>query len=124
MYHALQLDVTSETGTTVVRFTIAGESSILGAQDIEAMIEQLANIRAAMQPARPLSPPSGTYPMELDPCWRVDRLRDFDGAVLSLRHVGKGWTAFALPASSLASLFEALSSLPHTTPRGERTMLN
>lgn len=124
MYHAMQLDVTSETGATVVRFTIAGESSILGTADIETMIEQLANIRAAMQPPRPQTPPSGAFPMEVDPCWRVDRLTSFDGAVLSLRHVGKGWTAFALPAASLASLVEALSSMPHITSPSERAMLN
>ncbi|OAJ54985.1 hypothetical protein A6V36_09155 [Paraburkholderia ginsengiterrae] len=124
MYHAMQMDITCESGIPVARFTIAGQSSLLGVADIEAMIAELARIRAAMQPVRPLNPPAGEYPMEVDPCWRVDRPPQFNGAVLSLRHIGIGWTAFALPPPSMTSLVEALSSCPVDPLPGEQTLLN
>lgn len=124
MHHPLELHVTHETGTPVVRFTIAGASSVLGVADIEAMIAQLVGIRGAMQPAHPVAPPVGAYPMEVDPCWRLDRANQFDGVILSLRHPGIGWTAFALPSSSLASLREAMSSLSMASVPMRQAMLN
>ena len=124
MHHALQLHVTNESGAPVVRFTIAGKSSVLGVVDVETMIAQLARIRASMQPAHPAAPPASEYPMEFDPCWRVDVPAQFDGVVLSLRHLGVGWTAFALPPSSLAKLAATLAKLSGAEEPSVRTMLN
>lgn len=124
MYHPLELHITSETGSPVVRFTIAGVSSALGVTDIEAMIAQLVNVRAAIQPGRPLDPPPDGYAMEVDPCWRVDVAPQFNGAVLSLRHAGVGWTAFALPSTNLSKLVEVLSTLKAGESSTAQTMLN
>jgi hypothetical protein len=124
MYHTLQLQVTSETGVPVVRFTIAGESSVLGVTDVDAMIGQLARIRQTMQPAHPFARPATEYPLEVDPSWHVDISVQFDGAILSMRHAGIGWMAYALPTSSLAKLAETLSSMSSAATPIAKPMFN
>ncbi|WP_155741226.1 hypothetical protein [Burkholderia pseudomultivorans] len=124
MYHTMHMEVSSESGNPVIKFTIDGRTSVVGVSDIDQMIRQLAHARAAMQPTHPVEPPEGQYPLQIDPCWRVDRLADFDGAVLSIRHLGVGWIAFALPTANLMSLVDALTSTPETTSRASHAMLN
>ncbi|WP_446902721.1 hypothetical protein [Burkholderia sp. YIM B11467] len=124
MYHTMRMEVSTESGYPVIRFTIDGQTSILGVHDIDQMILQLATARAAMQPTHPVEPPEGQYPLQIDPCWRVDRLADYDGAVLSIRHVGMGWIAFALPSVNLTNLVEALASPPEMTAPVNHAMLN
>src|ERR1700737_2804623 len=100
LFHLMQLEVGNVAGTPVVKITIDGRSSALGASDIDALILQLAQTRATMQPAHPPSPPLTPYPLQVNPSWQADHSPLFDGVVLSLCHVGIGWIAFALPPLS------------------------
>jgi hypothetical protein len=114
MFHLMQLEVGNVAGTPVVKFTIDGHSSALGASDIDALISLLSQARANMQPAHPPSPPPA-YPLQVDPRWQVEHSPLFDGVVLSLCHVGIGWVAFALPPPSLDLVREALAARPPAT---------
>jgi hypothetical protein len=110
------MEVVNETGTPAVRFTINSQSSLLGANNIDTIIDGLTQLRGSMQPPHPLEPiREHNYPLEVDPCWRVDWSPLFDGPVLLLRHVGIGWTAFALPHRSIAQLLDALKAKPVAT---------
>ncbi|MBY4869542.1 MULTISPECIES: hypothetical protein [Burkholderia] len=124
MNHTMHMEVSSESGISVIRFTIDGHTCALGVRDIDEMIMQLAAARAAMQPTHPPEPPDGRYPLQVDPCWRVDRLADYNGAVLSMRHIGIGWIAFALPSVNLMNLVEALVCEPEASTPMNRAMLN
>jgi hypothetical protein len=109
MYHLMTMEPVNEAGTVAVRFTIEGRSSVLGAADVDTLIEKLVELRGGMSPAHSMMPmPTRNYPLEVDPSWHVDRTPLFEGPVLMLRHAGIGWTAYALPARSVCQLVGAL----------------
>ncbi|MGH8781279.1 hypothetical protein [Paraburkholderia sp.] len=111
MYHTMAMELVDESGATAVRFSIDNESSLLRVDDVDALIAKLVQLRSTMKPAHPLEPVRAqNYPLEVDPCWHVDRSPLFAGPVLLLRHGGVGWTAFVLPPPSASHLVKALSS--------------
>lgn len=68
MYHLMTMEPVHEAGTVAVRFTIEGRSSVLGAADVDTLIEKLVELRAGMSPAHSMTPvPSHNYPLEVDP---------------------------------------------------------
>ena len=107
---AMTIDMMNEYGTHAVRIAVDEAAVLLEAQEIDAVIERLSLIRAAMRPEVPKEPSrTHQYVIEMDPCWHTEKHPLYDGAVLFLRHTGLGWAGFALPTPSLAKLNEALS---------------
>jgi hypothetical protein len=112
MYDLLALDVLEKESDSALRFRIADRASLLPAAEVDSLIQRLVLLRARMQPPQPAQPEaSGDYPLEMDPCWRVD-YSPLLGPVLLLRHSGAGWTAYALPAESIDRLVRALAVKP------------
>lgn len=110
MYKPLKVDAVDEAGLKRVRFDIGGESAMLGAQDIDALIDWLGKTRATMTPSPPMEPQKHQqYVVELDPCWYVEKNPLIDGIVLLLRHSGLGWAGFSMPQSSLEKLQLAMN---------------
>jgi hypothetical protein len=112
---ALTIEMMNEYGTPAVRITVDEASALLETHEIDAVIERLSLIRAAMRPEVPKEPSrTHQYVIEMDPCWHTEKHPLYDGAVLFMRHSGLGWAGFALPTSSLAKLNEALTNHLHT----------
>nr|WP_144154297.1 hypothetical protein [Paraburkholderia sp. BCC1885] len=106
----MSIEMMNEYGTHAVRVAIGEAAVLLEAQEIDAVIERLSLMRAAMRPEVPKEPSrTHQYVIEMDPCWHTEKHPLYDGGVLFMRHSGLGWTGFALPTSSLATLTEALS---------------
>ncbi|MGF6240021.1 MULTISPECIES: hypothetical protein [Paraburkholderia] len=113
MYQRMSVEPLQESGTAALRFVIGNSAALLDANEIDKLILQLGQIRAHMLPAPPPQPEASTsYPLEIDPCWHVDRTPIFEGVVLLLRHAGYGWLAFSLPPPSLSRLDMALTAQP------------
>jgi hypothetical protein len=109
MARPMSIEMVNQYGKNAVRVAIEETSVLLEAQDVDAMIEHLSLIRAAMQPEVPREPSrTHQYVIEMDPCWHSEKHPLYDGAVLLLRHAGLGWAGFALPTHSLAKLSETL----------------
>jgi hypothetical protein len=117
MYHTMAMELVDESGATGVRFSIEDQASLLRVEDVDALIAKLVQLRGTMQPPHSLEPVrSQHYPLEVDPCWHIDRSPLFAGPVLMLRHGGIGWTAFALSQPSALHLVKALSTRTDVAP--------
>jgi hypothetical protein len=113
MYQRMLIEPLQGSGTAALRFVIGNNAALLDAAEIDHLIAQLGQYRSQMLPAHPPQPqPSMTYPLEVDPCWHVDRSPLFDGVVLLLRHAGFGWIAFSMPPQSMSKLDMALTAAP------------
>jgi hypothetical protein len=107
---AMNIEMINEYGENAVRVAVDDNSVLLAASEVDAVIERLSLIRAAMRPEVPKEPSrTHQYVIEIDPCWHTEKHPLYDGAVLFMRHTGLGWAGFALPTSSLATLNDALS---------------
>ncbi|RFU48260.1 hypothetical protein [Paraburkholderia sp. DHOC27] len=105
----MTIEMINEYGTHAVDVTIDERHVVLGAEEVDAVIERLALIRASMRPEIAKEPSrTHQYVIEMDPCWHTEKHPLYEGAVLFMRHSGLGWAGFALPTPSLAKLHEAL----------------
>ena len=110
MMRPMKIEMVNQYGKNAVRVAIDETSVLLEVEDVDAVIEHLSLIRAAMRPEVPQEPSrTHQYVIEIDPCWHAQQPPLYDGAVLFLRHAGLGWAGFALPTHSLAKLSETLS---------------
>jgi hypothetical protein len=113
MDYAMTMEVVNESDSVGVRISIDNRSSLLKAGELDALIESLLRLRADIQPQHPAQPlPAHDYPLQVDPCWQVERSPVFDGPVLLLRHAGAGWIAYMLPPASVERLVEVLQAKP------------
>jgi len=116
MYYPMTIEAVTESDTDAVQFSIDNRSSLLRASDVDTLIEQLIRLRADMNPPQPAKPfVAHDYPLEVDPCWQVERSPMYDGPVLLMRHAGAGWIAYMLTLASVAQLIEVLSEQPALT---------
>jgi hypothetical protein len=115
-YQTMHIQVLNEpNGEFVFRFSIGQHASLFRMHDLEALIEQLMQLRASIRPPRAVEPTNArNYPLEYDPCWRVDQSPLLESPVLMLRHAGAGWLAYTFSPQSLGQLLEALSAKPPT----------
>jgi hypothetical protein len=110
MSRPMSIERVNEYGRNAVRIDIDGSAVLLEAADLDALIENLAVLRATMRPEVPTAPSrTHQYVIEIDPCWHAEKHPLNDGAVMFLRHSGLGWAGFALPSESLAKLHHALT---------------
>ncbi|MFM0310139.1 hypothetical protein P0D71_20360 [Paraburkholderia sp. RL17-383-BIF-A] len=110
MSRPMSIERVNEYGQNAVRIAVEGGVVLLEAADLDAVIEHLGVLRAAMRPEVPTEPlRTHQYVIEIDPCWHTEKHPLHDGAVLFLRHSGLGWAGFALPAENLAKLHHALT---------------
>ncbi|MFP3644001.1 hypothetical protein [Paraburkholderia sp. SIMBA_054] len=110
MQRPMSVEVIDEYGEQAVRIAIDDAVALLGAEDIDALIQHLSYIRAGMQPEVQKVPSRAQqYVLEMDPCWHSEKHPLYDGAVVMLRHSGLGWSAFALPTHSLQKLRDTLT---------------
>jgi hypothetical protein len=117
---AMTIEMMNEYGTHAVRIAVDEATVLLEAQEVDAVIERLSLIRAAMRPEVPKEPSrTHQYVIEMNPCWHTEKHPLYDGAVLFMRHTGLGWAGFALPTPSLAKLNEALSKHLETLEQEE-----
>jgi hypothetical protein len=117
---AMSIEMMNEYGTHAVRVSIDEATVLLEAQEVDAVIERLSLIRAAMRPEVPKEPSrSHKYVIEMDPCWHTEKHPLYEGGVIFMRHSGLGWTGFALPTQSLSALNEAVSKLVQTLQKEE-----
>jgi hypothetical protein len=106
----MTIEMINEYGTHAVKVGIDDRHVVLEAEEVDAVIERLALIRASMRPEIPREPSrSHQYVIEMDPCWHSEKHPLYEGAVLFLRHSGLGWAGFALPTHSLVTLKDALN---------------
>ncbi|SIO30394.1 hypothetical protein [Paraburkholderia phenazinium] len=107
---AMSIERINEYGGHAIRIAIGHQAVLLKTGELDALLERLSVIRAAMQPEVPKVPSqTHQYVVEMNPCWHAEKHPLYDGTVLFLRHTGLGWTGFALPTPSLAKLKDALS---------------
>jgi hypothetical protein len=110
MTGAMSIERINEYGNHAVRIAIGHNAVSLKADELDALLERLGLIRAAMQPEVPKMPSrTHQYVVEMNPCWLAEKHPLYDGTVLFLRHTGLGWAGFALPTHSLAQLKDVLS---------------
>jgi hypothetical protein len=110
MSRPMSIEKVNEYGHQAVRIGIEGKAVLLDVSDLDALIEHLGVLRAAMHPELPKEPVRNRqYVIEIDPCWHVEKHPLNDGAVMFLRHSGLGWAGFAVPTQSLAQLHHALT---------------
>lgn len=116
-YQTMNIQVLTEpNGDFVYRFSIGQHASLLRTHDLDSLIEQLIMLRASSRPPRAVEPvKEHNYPLEYDPCWRVDQSPLLDGPVLMLRHAGAGWLAYTFTVASLRQLLDALAAKPPTS---------
>ncbi|HEY1999142.1 MAG TPA: hypothetical protein VGH41_18775 [Paraburkholderia sp.] len=106
----MSIEMINEYGAQAVRVAIEEHSVLLEAPELDAVIERLSLLRAAMRPEIPKEPSrTHQYVIEMDPCWHTEKHPLYEGAVLFLRHSGLGWAGFALPTHSLSTLSKALN---------------
>ncbi len=77
---------------------------LLSAPEVDGLIDDLARLRAAMQPAVLMEHTPVEW--EMSPRWSVTR--DADQRMLSMRQSGKGWLSFMLSDSEARDLAHAL----------------
>ncbi|MFP3588232.1 hypothetical protein SCB29_32020 [Paraburkholderia sp. SIMBA_055] len=110
MSRPMSVEVVNAYGRQSVRIAIDDAAVLLDAEDVDAVIQHLGYLRAAMRPEVLKDPPRGQQcVIEMDPCWHSEKHLLYDGAVLLLRHSGLGWAGFALPPHSLQQLCGALT---------------
>jgi len=106
----MSIELVNQYGTRAVRVAIDKATAMLEAGDIDAAIQHLIYLRAAMRPEVPKRPsPAHQFVLEMDPCWHSEKHPLYDGAVLLFRHSGLGWAGFTLPTHSLQKLRDALT---------------
>jgi hypothetical protein len=99
---AMSIEMMNEYGTHAVRIAVDEATVLLGAQEVDAVIERLSLIRAAMRPEVPKEPSrTHQYVIEMNPCWHTEK------------------HPLALPTPSLAKLNEALSKHLETLEQEE-----
>ncbi|REG52161.1 hypothetical protein B0G80_8684 [Paraburkholderia sp. BL6669N2] len=110
MQPLMSVESVNQDSKHTVRIAIDDAAVLLGAEEVDAMIQHLSYIRAAMRPEVPKAlSRAQQYVLEMDPCWHSEKALLYDGAVLILRHSGLGWVGFALPAHSLQKLRDAMT---------------
>jgi hypothetical protein len=115
MRRPMRIELVNENGETVVQLEIGGYLMHLGASDVDALIEQLGAVRAAMMPPVPGSVPrTHQYPIEVDPCWYAEPHPTSDAVVIFLRGTGIGWTGFAIPRDRALRFCKELSTYANT----------
>lgn len=106
----MTIEMINEYGTPAVSVKIDDRNVVLEAEEVDAVIERLGLIRAAMRPEIPKEPSRAhQYVIEMDPCWHSEKHPLYEGAVVFLRHSGLGWAGFALPTHSMIKLKDALN---------------
>ncbi|WP_144110509.1 hypothetical protein [Paraburkholderia sp. BCC1886] len=110
MSRPMSIERVNEYGQQAVRIAIDSNAVLVEVAELDALIEHLGVLRAAMRPEVPKEPlRTHQYVIEVDPCWHTEKHPLHEGAVMFLRHSGLGWAGFALPTESLAKLQQALA---------------
>jgi hypothetical protein len=116
MWRPMRTELINENGTKVVRLEIGAHRSNLSASDVDAFIEHLGALRAAMKPAVPgRMSREQRYSVEVDPCWYVEPHPSLEGLVVFLRDSGLGWAGFAINRTSVRELCDELSDYTAAT---------
>ena len=69
----MSIELVNQYGTRAVRVAIDKATAMLGAGDIDAVIQHLSYLRAAMRPEVPKTPsPAHQFFLEMDPCWHSE----------------------------------------------------
>jgi hypothetical protein len=113
--------------STTVELTIEGLGDktsphriTLQANEIDALIGRLANVRATMLhevPKQPLA--AGDVHQAFDPHWIVHSPGSESSKIFGIRHPGLGWVMFRLPASEAVALSNALLGDPQGQATGQ-----
>jgi hypothetical protein len=108
MQRPLHIELLQDDGSPVLQLSVGEQSRQLDAADTEALIQQLALLRATMDSAVPEQMSSThRYHVEVDPCWYAQP-REEGGIVLLMRHEGIGWHGFALSEQQLRAFGQDL----------------
>ncbi|HVE06866.1 MAG TPA: hypothetical protein VNE00_06420 [Paraburkholderia sp.] len=107
MQSDVEMELVNEFGTQELHIRLGDHSALLGASEVDRLIEQLGLLRCELRPEvnRNVSR-EDCYAVELEPRWRAIPYPMIDGVVLFLRHGGFGWTGFAIPTTALDELIE------------------
>lgn len=112
MQRALKTSLSVKSGRPVVSLEIDEQRVVMGAPELDLVIERLCALRATMTPAVPANVSrTHQYAIEMDPSWYVEPHPSTDAIVLFLRDSGKGWVGFCVPFAEVADLCEDLESL-------------
>jgi hypothetical protein len=88
---------------------IRNRSIVFNAQQLDQLIEQLANVRASMQPPPPDTlPPGWQFAATRNPKVAVKKQANGD-RLLILRHTGHGWVPFTLTPDRVIELYMLLT---------------
>jgi hypothetical protein len=111
MQPLLKFEILNQYGSHALLVSMEESHIVLEPSEIDALIERLSGYRSEMKPAVPEAPSkSHQYVIETNPSWHAQANPVHDGAVVLMRHTGFGWTAFAIPQTSLRRLIETVST--------------
>jgi hypothetical protein len=98
--------VINQNNSQGIELIVEQSNVFLTAEELDRLLNCLAEARSMMTPEVPLQRAAGTAIAQCDPAWRT--LRNLhpavDGHLLSLRHSGFGWVEFLLPSREAANL--------------------
>lgn len=98
MQHPMMLHTTGEGQSRKFHVSIGNDMMTLDGKGVDDLIELLAYFRSSMLPRVPAELNLGDrYHITVDPCWYVELNPLMKATIVFLRHVGLGWTGFALP---------------------------
>jgi hypothetical protein len=96
----------TKSSNTTVELSVGGEAIELHAQELDALLHKLAEMRAEVRPEVPYQLEKATMVAEVNPGWRTypSLHPSLNGLTLNLRHSGYGWLGFVLPYKEAQNL--------------------
>lgn len=98
--------VLTKVSNTTVELAVGGGAIKLSAQELDALLRKLGEMRAEVRPEVPYELEKATVVAQIDPAWRTYPCLHptLAGLTLNLRHSGYGWLGFALPYNEAQNL--------------------
>jgi hypothetical protein len=96
-------------GQNEITMTINGQTVSLHPMQVSQLIEELANVRASMQPEPPAAiPPGWRFASTKNPMMAVQKQSNGD-RLLVMRHTGHGWVPFTFSPDMVVQMYMMLT---------------
>ena len=102
----MSIKLKSSSDGSIVSLSLGTDSAGLSAQEIDQLIRELAEARAAMTPVHPAEPPSDPARLHQSDnlLWSVKAIPDKTTIQFATQHPGLGWMAMSLSRAQVEDL--------------------